>query len=653
MSTSGILPTARHLINKIKVTPRSRGDNVFEGTLYIVDQLWSIHSLDLSTYIWGILFRINQVYQPVEENVWLPLNNIFDVSGSFFGFKFEYKYFTNSTNYEIALNPDLEGYFDVIDDKLEKDAAKEADASFKRSEVDESLSKLASGEEVSRKELRKIMREYEKQERKDFQKDSLEDVFEVRSFEVDSMAYKRDSNYWQTIRPIPLTKYELKGYQVQDSIAIATREAEEAEGDSVSVTIGSDGSSVTARRKSSFEPLDIIMGGEYSVSDNLRFVYETPLLNTHFNTVDGFHTGLRLALKNRSNADVRWEVSPFVRYAFSRKEVNYNLKLNLSGGPRYKKWAFVAEGGVMPFQLNRNNPVDPIINDIWSLMFELNFLKQYERDYAYFGFQKDLSHKIQFNVDFDWSMNRTLHNTTDFKFFNNKNRSYTSNAPFNAEIGDTEFEDYNASTIGLGATIKPWARFRIRNGRKRLIDKPSPTFTVDFKYGIPDIFGSDVDYSTLELGFTHVIEFPAGGVLNINVGGGMFLHGDATYFPEFKHFDGSRLPFSTLDPVGRYRSLEYYTFSTQDKWATAHLFYQFRKLLATQLLEVRLTGAKEGVFLSVLETPYSDHYFEVGYGLNYIFRILRIELVSSFRDFKYTGFGVRVGVAANLETLFE
>ena len=186
-----------------------------------------------------------------------------------------------------------------------------------------------------------------------------------------------------------------------------------------------------------------------------------------------------------------------------------------------------------------------------------------------------------------------------------------------------------------------------------MIDKPSPTFNFNFKYAVPGLFGSDVDYSLLEVGFNHVIEFPAGGILNLNLAGGLFTHGDPEFFPEFKHFAGNLIPFSTLDPVGRYRSLDYYYLSTGDKYIAAHAYYQFRKLLATQLLEVRLTGAKEGLFLSVLETPSSDHYFEVGYSLNYIFRVFRIEFVSSFQDFKYTGFGVRFGVAANLETLFN
>lgn len=642
------------LVNKIKVTPRSRGDNVFEGTIYIVDQLWSIHSLDLSTYIWGILFRVNQVYQPVEENVWLPLNNIFDVSGKFFGFKFEYRYFANSTDYVVAVNPDLQwNDLDIVDDKLAKKEAKEADEQFSKSSTDEAITQLAQGEEVSRKQLRKILKEYEKQERNDFEQDTMKDVTEVSDFEIDTMAYKRDSVYWSKIRPVPLTKYEVKGYQVQDSIALVTKEEQEAEGDSVAVTIGSSGSSVSARKRSDFQLKDIILGGTYSVGKGgLEFTHKSPLLLTHFNTVDGFYTGLQFGLGNDSK-DIDWEITPYGRYAFSRKAFNYSLGGTVSGGPKFQKWAVVAEGGNRPFQLNRDNPIDEVTNGIWSLLFEENFMKLYERDYVSLGFQKDFSHKFKFSIEADWSQNRSLSNTTDFSIFNNKSRSYTSNTPYNLEIGDTYFDDYTASTVTVGATVKPWSRFRIRNGRKRLIDKPTPTFNLMFKYGMPDVFGSDVDYSQLELGVTHVITFPAGGVLNLNVTGGFFTHGNPEFFPEFKHFSGNLIPFSTLDPVGRFRSLDYYALSTADKYLAAHAYYQFRKLLATQLLEVRLTGAREGLFLSYLETPASDHYFEVGYSLNYIFRLFRIELVSSFQDLKYTGFGVRVGVAANLETLFN
>ena len=41
------------MVSKIKVTPRSRGEQVFEGFIYIIEDLWAIHSLNLQTSLLG------------------------------------------------------------------------------------------------------------------------------------------------------------------------------------------------------------------------------------------------------------------------------------------------------------------------------------------------------------------------------------------------------------------------------------------------------------------------------------------------------------------------------------------------------------------------------------------------------------------------
>jgi Family of unknown function (DUF5686)/CarboxypepD_reg-like domain len=104
----GFIQDGDHVVNKIKVIPRAKGDSVFEGVIYIVDNIWSIHSLDLATYIWGIRFDIQQQFDPLKPDVWLPTHEIYDVSGSVFGFAFEYRYFARLSEYDITLNPDLE-----------------------------------------------------------------------------------------------------------------------------------------------------------------------------------------------------------------------------------------------------------------------------------------------------------------------------------------------------------------------------------------------------------------------------------------------------------------------------------------------------------------------------------------------------------------
>src|SRR5687768_6044294 len=148
----GFIEEDDHVINKIKVIPKGKGDQVFEGFLYIVDNEWSIHSLDLTTYVWGIRFDMKQQFDDILAHVWLPVHEIFDVSGSVFGFGFEYRYFAKLSDYDITLNPDLEVPVVVLDSKVESEKAKNADAKLENKSFEGGLSGLDPGEELSAKQ---------------------------------------------------------------------------------------------------------------------------------------------------------------------------------------------------------------------------------------------------------------------------------------------------------------------------------------------------------------------------------------------------------------------------------------------------------------------------------------------------------------------
>jgi len=66
-----------------------------------------------------------------------------------------------------------------------------------------------------------------------------------------------------------------------------------------------------------------------------------------------------------------------------------------------------------------------------------------------------------------------------------------------------------------------------------------------------------------------------------------------------------------------------------------------------------MLGIKENIFVNYLNTDFSDNYFEAGYSIDNIARFFRLEFVSSFQDFKFQDFGVRIGIATNLDNLFN
>src|SRR5690606_1277231 len=116
-------------------------------------------------------------------------------------------------------------------------------------------------------------------------------------------------------------------------------------------------------------------------------------------------------------------------------------------------------------------------------------------------------------------------------------------------------------------------------------------------------------------------------------------------FVDYQHFDGNRTIFSSLKPAGAFRLLDYYAFSTNSSYFAAHTHYQFRKFLFTQLPELRFSGLRENIFLNYLKHENSPHYWEIGYSLDQVFRVLRIEVAASFMDRNYHEIGLRIGVA--------
>ena len=122
---------------------------------------------------------------------------------------------------------------------------------------------------------------------------------------------------------------------------------------------------------------------------------------------------------------------------------------------------------------------------------------------------------------------------------------------------------------------------------------------------------------------------------------------------DYKHFLGNQTPFSTTDPVGSYRLLDYYLYSTNDRYFTANLHYQFRKFLVTNIPVVRLAGIRENIFLNYLATPSSGNYTEVGYSIDGVLRIFRIEAAVAFREGNHVGQGFRIGIATNIAGNFS
>lgn len=621
-------------INKIKVIPRSRGENVFEGTIYIIEDLWAIHSVDLDTYMQGIKVNVQQNYAPIKENAWMPINVKLGVDGSIMGFSFEYNYMATLNDYVITLNPDLsEADFAVIDEKINKELAQQIEANAKDdTSVD---SRLMNGGELTRKELRKLMKEYEKEER---QQQEEPEVVSNRFYEVDSLAGTQDSTYWNTVRPVPLTTHEVRGYQRVDSLATVAKEKEEQEG---------MGNSLNKKSGNNFGLGDLLFGGNYKLNKRKDRLSFTPLLlGTNFNPVEGFNLSTKLTYK--VNTPNKWYVDLTPRYAFSRKKLTGKARVRYIYKEDGKTNIWQLGGGRYIYQYDGASSLDEIVNTYLNLIEERNYIRLYEKDFVRLANQWSIKENWQLQTAVQWANYYQLQNITTQTWFPREGRSYASNQPQNIEVGDEFKPEQKSTEIAVTLTTRPWQKYRRYNGKRQNIEGSSPTITTMFRGGLEGVLEGETDFAHLEVGFKHNLTMRAGSLLRINAKAGTFLSANKLNFANYKHFQGNQVTVATFDAIESYRLLPYYEASTKDKYVNLHLQYQFRKLLLTQIPEVWLLGIKEEVIGNYLYTPTMESYYEVGYAITNILHLFRIEAAVSFQNGKYRDWGIFIGVQSDL-----
>lgn len=147
------------LINKIKIIPKRENDPVARGYIYIVEDLWNVHSINFeilprASQIYFLdTLRLEQVFVPMQApDVWVSFTSKATFSMSIMGFRLK-GYFVGVYS-DYVLNPEFE-----------------------------------------------------------------EGFFNNELLRVEPEANKRDSTYWEEIRQVPLTEEEVVDYVVKDSIS--------------------------------------------------------------------------------------------------------------------------------------------------------------------------------------------------------------------------------------------------------------------------------------------------------------------------------------------------------------------------------------------------------------------------------------------------
>lgn len=604
-------------INKVKVIPRRRHDPVFSGSIYIVDGSWRIHSTDLKlTKDAGIEFvdwiRVRQVYAPVAQGIWMPVSQRFSFEGAGLGFKGGGYAMGVYSNYKVqpayARPPKIE------------EVQPEEEPAIAGAKPRKPKYKVVAPQEAPEPEQPAIS----------------DQLFSKEVLVVETDANKRDSAYWAQVRPVPLTQEEVVDYQEKDSLEVIKNSR--AYKDSLDAV----------RNKPSFG--SFLMGGyTYSNTYEGRYYRFDPLLSLtggpsilQYNTVEGVAADVRLSYVKRFEDRRAYTIEPAVRYGFSNDKLNAKLRLSYSYDP-IKNSNISVEGGRYVYQINNLNPISPFVNTLYTLLADRNYLKLYQRDFGQVSYRSELWNGVNFSGSVSYAHRMPLQNTADFSFRDEEEgeqERFTSNVPVNAELADASFTAHEALTVAAAFSFRIGQRYISRPDDKINLGSKYPTFTLSYRGGLKAL-GGDVQYNTVGLHVADEMSFGLFGRSKYSALGGLFWGKESMRLMDYKHFNGNRTLLAGV--YNGFQLLDYYRYSTNNAYLEAHYEHHFNGFLFNKVPLFRRLKWQEVVSLNYLNTQQSRHYLELGLGVEHIFKVLRVDFVTSFQEGEKARTGIMVG----------
>jgi hypothetical protein len=308
-------------------------------------------------------------------------------------------------------------------------------------------------------------------------------------------------------------------------------------------------------------------------------------------------------------------------------------------------------GGEFISQYNVDTPVALDLNSLSTLLLKKNFVKIYEKDFINVSFSDRFSNTLGIKASAEWARRYPLENTTNYYWINYAGDAYLPNFPKNQEIGQTNFQSNDAFLVSFQMNYRPTLKKQYRNNIRYVDFASSPLITFKYRGAIPKLFGSEMDYHTIELGITHNFPLSINTNFNYIAQVGTFLSANKMTFADYKHFNGNNNMISIGDALTTHRLVGFYDnyiwgvskklidpfyFSTNGSYIDIMTMVGLRKFALTQLMSVRNLGIREELFANYLYTAnHNIHNIEFGYGVDGILRILRVEAVFAYNNIGY------------------
>ena len=626
-----IVKEGDHDIYKIRVIPRKKNGQFVSGTLYIVENTWSIQQAALEISYMGVIMRINLNYNEIKPDAFLisAFNMSMDMNvmgvkggGQFYG-SIKYNKLETNDNYN----------FKKSDASNEPSGAEQKPPlSPKRQKDIQKIDELAAKETLTTREAYKMAQLIEKTIETDEmreQKHQLELQSSSSKMTVtrDSMALLRDSTFWNKTRTAPLQYEELRSYLKNDSLKLV--------GDSLK-----SADSLQNRTLGKWAT-HLLLGEKINIGKNY-FVRYDGLLSAcpEYNFVDGFRIGQRIETGINFDKPRSFAVAPAIYYTTARKDIDFVIDGVLNYAPlRNGKFSVSTGNSIADFA--GKNGSGRFTNALSSILVAANTAKFYQKKFVSVSNRIDIANGLMLASSFNYENRNDLENNTSFNFFN---KQPASNRPH----GQTDrMPDHKSYIAHIALEYTPRYYYRISNGRKYYVKTNFPTIRLNYSKGFSTLsrhsFLSDKNssFDRIETSALQSIRINLFNSIFYTVNAGAFLTDKPVYLPDYMHFQTNEL-FLTGKSFNTSFTMDNYRYATNDKWLQAHIVYSSQYLLLKQLPFMQRFPFEESVYLKTLWIP-GLHYHEGGYSIG-IGDLMQIGVFAGFRNQRYESTGLVVGI---------
>lgn len=574
-----------HLVYKIEVIPKNKLGAVFAGYIYIVDKDWAIHSTNLFTT--GKSVNISILDTVHFRQTHLKLGNE------------TWRLFSQDIDFSlkllfIATKGNFIGVFNNYD------LAPSFDPKFFNAEI----------------------------------------------FRVEDLANKKVTEYWDSIRPVPLSQEENTEYQTKDSLQKIWES--KAYQDS------------TDRLANRPKLMDLISGYTYQNSfKQYSFTILPPIHNLHFNTVQGQIIGLGAHFQKTIHKEKR-------RWFKLHLEGEYSIDDKQLRGFGYFQMRFNAinnaflhiEGGRYKRQFNPSDPVPLLVNTYYCLLLKRNYLKIYDEYYGRLFYAQQIATGVLFRGGIKYAYRVPLTNNADASWFPNNPNTYFSNHPKDLGYPRNQkdapsFLAHQHFEISLAIRLRFGQKYITYPHRRFYTDSKFPDIWIRYRRGIP-LLGGATNYDYLELK-VEKDDIPLGtvGLFSFKATGGWFPYKPKLYFIDYHHFNGNQTIIAkTNEYLSTFQLLPYYERSTNSAFAMLHLQHDFNGFIWNKIPGLKTLGFEFVAGYHFLYTPEQGEYMEFTLGLDRIgwnlLRFLRVDFVMGYQIGEPLRCGAVIGLTLSL-----